>query len=82
MPGHKVGRPARVEQWRQRHRQRLARATADVDRIAAAADHLRLALKCSSPEQRKRIADRVCAELTSTADELLATYEKGRTSRK
>ena len=81
MPGHKVTRAARVEQWRQRHRHRLARASTNLERLAIAVDHLRLALKCTSPEQQKRVTDHVCAELASTADELLASYEKGRKPR-
>jgi len=78
MAGHNVDRPARVEQWRQRHRHRLARAESPVEQIAVAVDHLRLALKCSSPQQRKRTAKQVCSHLITTADGLLNTYEKGR----
>lgn len=81
MPGHRVGRAARVEQWRQRYWQRVRNANSDVDRLAAAVDHLRLALKYTTPQQRKRLVDTTAAELVNSAEELLTAYERGRSNR-
>lgn len=81
MPGHRVGRAARVEQWRQRYWHRATHAHSDMDRLAAAVDHLRLALKHTTPERCKQLVEQHAAELVNTAETVLTTYEEGRTHR-
>lgn len=81
MGGHRVGRAARVEQWRQRYWHRAATAATDGDRLAAAADHLRLALKYAGPQQRRRLVEQHTSALVASAEDVLTTYETGRSIR-
>jgi len=77
MGGHRDGRSARVARWRQRFWNRLEQVDSDTDQIAAAADHLRLALnKCATPEQRNDIIATAVADLVNPAEELLTRYER------
>lgn len=76
MPGHKAGRAGRVAAWRDRFWQRMTATNSDLDRVAVAADHLRLVLaKCATPQQREAIATAAVADLVGPAEELLAHYE-------
>lgn len=80
MGGHRDGRSARVARWRRLYWQRLEQVKSDTDQLAAAADHLRIALnKCATPEQRGDIIATAVADLVAPAEELLTRYErKGR----
>jgi hypothetical protein len=75
MPGHRGGRAGRVARWRARYWQRLQEVKTDTDRIAVALDHLRLALKYTSPQQRTTVIAAIVAEIAGTAEELLSHYE-------
>ncbi|PXY16567.1 hypothetical protein [Prauserella muralis] len=80
MGGHRDSRSARVARWRRLYWERVERIRSDTDQIAAAADHLRIALnKCATPEQRTDIIATAVADLIAPAEELLTRYErKGR----
>ena len=76
MAGHQGGRPGRVETWRKRYWTRLKQASTGIDRVGAAADHLRLVLaKCATPEQQEAIAKQAVADLAGPAEELLSAFE-------
>lgn len=69
-------RAGQVRAWRDRYWRRIEHARSDLDHLAAACDHLRLALKYASPDKRKQVVRQATADLTRQADDLLSTYEK------
>lgn len=76
MSGHQNGRAGRVATWRKRYWDRVKAAKTDLDRVAAACDHFRIAVqKCAGPAERRAIVDAAIADLAGPAEELLSHFE-------
>lgn len=77
MAGHRTTRAERAAAQRTRYLSRVANSRGDLDRLAAAVDHLRAALARATDEQRRSIVTAVSADLVAHAETLLTSYEKG-----